>query len=211
LSYELSKHYLAPYHVVANKTINDGLIHMVGATLGEIAACSVRVPSEVIKQRVQISQFATSWQALRYILRKEHGEGIWLGLYRGWGTTIMREIPFTIIQFPLYEYLKKLWADRTDREKVTPKEGAVCGSIAGGVAAGLTNPLDVLKTRLMLNKTRVSAGTLLATIIREEGYPALIKGIGPRVMWISAGGAVFLGVYEVAREGFGLMLNDDVY
>lgn len=35
----------------------------------------------------------------------------------------------------------------------------------------------------------------LAKIIREEGAGKLLSGIGPRIMWISAGGAVFLGAY----------------
>ena len=33
---------------------------------------------------------------------------------------------------------------------VDPWQGAVCGAISGGLAAALTTPLDVLKTRIML-------------------------------------------------------------
>lgn len=36
----------------------------------------------------------------------------------------------------------------------------------------------------------------------QEGAKALFAGIVPRTMWISAGGAVFLGVYEWAVHGF---------
>ena len=35
---------------------------------------------------------------------------------------------------------------------IEPWQGAVCGAIAGGVSAGLTTPLDVAKTRIMLAK-----------------------------------------------------------
>jgi solute carrier family 25 (mitochondrial S-adenosylmethionine transporter), member 26 len=41
---------------------------------------------------------------------------------------------------------------------------------------------------------------MLTRTVRQEGTKALISGLGPRVVWISAGGAVFLGAYELAKE-----------
>lgn len=120
------------------------------------------------------------------------------GFYRGFTTTVFREIPFTCIQFPLWEHMKsKLSAIKED--SVTPFEAAVCGSIAGGTAAAITTPLDVIKTRVMLSmqsNTKFNFITELNTIISQEGYSALLKGIGPRVMWISFGGFLFLGAFE---------------
>lgn len=176
------------------------LSHMISASLGEIAACLVRVPAEVIKQRTQSLQFNSSLESFKFILSNKSGEGVLKGLYRGWSTTIMREIPFTIIQFPLYEHLKSLWASYENVDRISPLKGALCGSFAGGIAAAITTPLDVLKTRLMLSKERISVVKLFQTLVKEEGYGVLFSGIGPRTMWISAGGAIFLGVYETVSS-----------
>lgn len=40
----------------------------------------------------------------------------------------------------------------------------------------------------------------MAIIYREEGLAALWSGVVPRVMWISLGGFVFLGVYEASKQ-----------
>lgn len=204
LSYESSKKLLLPVYrdFIPNDTLCHGAVHMTAASAGEIAACSIRVPAEVIKQRAQASHYATSLEALKSILANTSGEGVFRGLYRGWSTTIMREIPFTVIQFPLYEYLKHTRAVSLGihLSELSPADGAVAGSIAGGVAAALTTPLDVIKTRLMLSKDPVPVGQLVRTIIKEDGYGAFWKGIGPRTMWISAGGAIFLGVYEMVKK-----------
>jgi len=34
------------------------------------------------------------------------------------------------------------------------------------------------------------------TILREEGMSGLIRGIGPRIVWISIGGSIFFSVLE---------------
>ena len=163
----------------------------------------------------------SSFSVLRLVLRTQG----FRGLYQGFGITVMREIPFTSLQFPLYEFLKQQLSIRVGRKPLYAHEAAVCGSIAGGVAAALTTPLDVLKTRVMLdlrvrylfcsfsafssltsvqNTSKNAMPALLErarTIYAEEGSKALFAGVVPRTLWISAGGAVFLGVYEWAVHG----------
>ncbi|ANZ74787.1 BA75_00025T0 [Komagataella pastoris] len=186
--------------LLKNENLTLNVSHMAAASLGEIAACLVRVPAEVIKQRTQTSKFSTSLESLKFILRNENGEGVIRGLYRGWTSTIVREIPFTTIQYPLYEYMKLRWAAHQGIEKVSPLQGALCGSVAGGFAAAVTTPLDVLKTRIMLSSHKISLGQVASQLYKEEGFAVFWSGVGPRTMWISAGGAIFLGVYETVSS-----------
>lgn len=183
------------------------LDHMAAASLGEIAACAVRVPTEVIKQRAQAGHHGgSSLSSLTAILSQRSAiglSGVWRELYRGWGITILREVPFTIIQFPLWEALKRMGRQRQRLEisrgqDVGVVESALYGSVAGAVAAGITTPLDVLKTRVMLSKQRLGMGEIVVSILRQHGVRPFFAGIGPRVAWISVGGAVFLGSYQWA-------------
>ncbi|KAH8088977.1 mitochondrial carrier domain-containing protein [Cristinia sonorae] len=181
--------------------------HMVSASIGEVAACLVRVPTEVIKTRTQTSTYgdkaSSSLAAARLVLSTE---GL-RGFYRGFGSTIMREIPFTSLQFPMYELFKLQLSRSLGRKPLYAHEAAICGSVAGGIAAAVTTPLDVLKTRVMLdirNPTHQKLPSLSARfkqIYVTEGPKALFAGVVPRTLWISAGGAVFLGVYEWAVHG----------
>jgi solute carrier family 25 (mitochondrial S-adenosylmethionine transporter), member 26 len=130
---------------------SNALTHMVAGAFGEVGSCIIRVPTEVVKQRAQAMAEHSSLSAFKEILAAKN-ENVFRGLYRGFGITVMREVPFTMIQFPLYEAMKRWQAKRTAKPKANAFEAAVSGCISGGIAAGLTTPLDVLKTRIMLHK-----------------------------------------------------------
>lgn len=149
----------------------------------------IRVPTEVVKSRAQTSSYGpasrSSLSAARHVLRSDGLKGF----YRGFGSTVAREvwcfvslpvaathlcirqIPFTSIQFPLYELFKLQLARYLRRKQLAAYQASVCGSVAGGIAAALTTPLDVLKTRTMLD---LRVRSLIAThLLRADSLSSL--------------------------------------
>ncbi|XP_060239810.1 mitochondrial S-adenosylmethionine carrier protein isoform X1 [Meriones unguiculatus] len=193
------------------------LKHMLAASAGEVVACLIRVPSEVVKQRAQVSASSKTLQIFYTILSEE---GI-QGLYRGYKSTVLREvtqllllqsqtidrlwlIPFSLVQFPLWESLKALWSWRQGHV-VDSWQSAVCGAFAGGFAAVVTTPLDVAKTRIMLAKagSSTAVGNVLSAmhgVWRSQGLAGLFAGVFPRMAAISMGGFIFLGAYDQTRS-----------
>ena len=97
--------------------------------------------------------------------------------------------------------------DDAQGAKLETWESSLCGSVAGGIAAGLTTPLDVVKTRLMTQTGGKGAagnyqGLLdcLVRVAKEEGVGALYRGLVPRVVNIALGGAIFFGAYEAFKK-----------
>lgn len=120
----------------------------------------VRVPVEVLKQRRQ-ALLANSYPVALGIRT----------LYRGYGSTILRDVPFGFLQMPLWEYLKLCWKRRKGRD-CTPFEGATCGALSVTVSAAVTTPLDVIKTRIMLahaSQKKVYILTTMKQVYREKG------------------------------------------
>ncbi|CAL9001193.1 unnamed protein product [Prunus brigantina] len=176
----------------------SALAHFTAGAFGGIAASLVRVPTEVVKQRMQTGQFTSASDAVRLIASKEGFKGF----YAGYGSLLLRDLPFDAIQFCLYEQLRLGYKAAAKRELNDP-ENAIIGAFAGALTGAATTPLDVIKTRLMVQGSANQYKGIIdcvQTIVREEGPPALLKGIGPRVLWIGIGGSIFFGVLERTKR-----------
>ena len=164
------------------------ILDATAACIGAIASCVVRNPALVVQQRLQVGDYLGLWSAIR-------GVGQEGGFYNGLRVSIAREIPFAFIQFPIYEALKRVWVRRNGHDGLTPAQGALCGSVAGSLAAAATTPLDLLKTRQMLGYAKGGVLEEVRSIIKTDGVNGLFRGLGPRVGWMALGGYIFFGVY----------------
>jgi solute carrier family 25 (mitochondrial S-adenosylmethionine transporter), member 26 len=167
----------------------SGLGYGLAAGAANGCAALFRVPFEVIKQQSQASlnKNVSCIETLRHLLRTQGSRS----LYNGLGATLTRDIPFSFIQFPIYEALKLYNGGST----CSPELAAVCGSVAGGTAAAITCPLDVVKTRRMLG----SPSSSLISILKSEGIQPLFGGILPRISFTCIGGLVWFGTYEKTK------------
>eukprot|EP00438_Fugacium_kawagutii_P036512 Skav217603 [mRNA] locus=scaffold2172:19179:23430:+ [translate_table: standard] len=107
------------------------------------------------------------------------------GVARGFGLSFAWAAPQGAIRMASYETSK-------DSGEV------LWGGISGALAAWLTTPFDVIKTRVMTATAALTFGEAL----RSVGPTGLFAGAGPRSAWWFCVSSVFFGTYERLRLSF---------
>ncbi|XP_014447001.1 mitochondrial glutamate carrier 2 isoform X2 [Tupaia chinensis] len=170
--------------------------HPQGPTSGPPSARPYSTSSASTHKRPSATLIA--WELLRT-------QGL-AGLYKGLGATLLRDIPFSIIYFPLFANLNHLGIDELTG-KASFAHSFLSGCAAGSVAAAAVTPLDVLKTRIQTLKKGLGEDvyTGIADCARklwtQEGPSAFMKGAGCRALVIAplfgiAQGVYFIGIGE---------------
>lgn len=178
---------------------------VLAAVLGDLTGSLWLTPSELIKQQLQnmhssgtaAAQSTSAWQVLRQCWQQY---GI-AGLYRGYSGQVARDVPFRAIQLLLFEDGRER-LERRQQRPLTSFENLVMGAYAGSVTAAVTTPLDVIKTRLMTDRTYRHAGEAFWQLLRTQPR-ALFRGIVPRVTYIAPSSAIFFIVYTFLQRQWG--------
>eukprot|EP01064_Diplonema_japonicum_P009636 TRINITY_DN17112_c0_g1_i1.p1 TRINITY_DN17112_c0_g1~~TRINITY_DN17112_c0_g1_i1.p1 ORF type:complete len:313 (+),score=72.54 TRINITY_DN17112_c0_g1_i1:53-940(+) len=181
----------------------------------EAVSCVMWVPIDVIKERLQVQdinvkgRYTGSWDAIKTVSRNE-GLG---GLYKGYLSTLGSFGPFSAFYFVFYEQLKNLFlAENSASRTVSFTQGLFCGGTASALAAAVTNPLDMVKLRLQVQRSVLSSGVStqfsyhyrslpsgLASIVRDEGVRALWKGVGARILFAGPQAALTMSIFEAIK------------
>jgi len=184
----------------------------VAACLGDLTGSGLLCPSEVIKQQMQAGMYSSTSEAFTQILEKQ---GV-PGLYQGYLGGVARDVPFRVAQLTTYEVTKncylrfKKFRQASKQKKGAPVEdlqlsaveAAICGAVSGTFSAGITSPLDRIKTLLMTDSASYggSVASCAAKIWQEEGLKGFTTGLVPRVVYIAPSVVIFFIAYEQVQQ-----------
>ncbi|KAK6119698.1 hypothetical protein DH2020_046566 [Rehmannia glutinosa] len=99
-------------------------------------------------------------------------------------------------------FRKILHSDGVGREAVVAVQG-LSASMASGVSALVTMPLDTIKTRLQVLDGEESVPTVLQTVrnlVKEGGLGGCYRGLGPRWASMSISATTMITTYEFLKR-----------
>ena len=148
----------------------------------ELAGSVIRVPMEAIKQRMQTGSIKSNRDLIGMLMRSP------LQFYNRrnfLAQTFIHDIPCGTIHWVVYEYTKRNLST----------SAATAGAVAGAVAAIVTNPLDVVKTRMITRpeEHKTVFNTIQAIRQSRSGFFA---GVIPRVFHIAPNSALYMFIFD---------------
>jgi len=174
------------------------ITHLLSGFIAEIVSCSLWLPIDVIKERLQVQSELNIYKykgPRDAVFKINLSEGL-SGLYRvssftiqAYGATLLFFGPFSAIFFAIFEKMKDFVAK--DRQKPTLIESMVCSATASAFAGFVTTPLEIVKLRMQIQRADVATrgGSLeksifgyrnafhgLSLMYSSEGFFALFKG-----------------------------------
>lgn len=210
-------------------------VHTLSSSIAQLANCAVVTPAEVLKQNAQMLAGPGGNKTTRrgppsatmMVLRqlKQQPTKLW----RGYSALAARDLPFTALQFPAFEWMKGVLIARRLRSKTKESLGmgagvghklgvferawiaAVSAGVAGSAAAWVTTPFDVVKTRMMLEAGKAQEAGVSSRdkrkngfqvgreVFQKEGTRGLFRGGLIRATLTILGNGLYMGCYEGAK------------
>ena len=178
-------------------------VSLTAGGLARLLAVSLVSPLELVRTKMQSQKMPWS-QVIRCVRDLVATQGVW-GLWNGYTATLLRDVPFSALYWPLYESTRdtlRRWAAIRERRSLytlTVQENSflinfVSGALAGSVASTITLPFDVIKTIKQIemgekimkvsSQTRTNI-TIARELIADQGVRSLFSGLKKEIINIS--------------------------
>lgn len=230
LTYDYAKRF-GEKHISSESLVGNAGLHLSCGFLAEAISCVVWVPVDVIKERQQSQasnvegRYRNSWDAFRTILGNESVKG----LYRGYWSTLASFGPFSAVYFLALETMDSLHPPPVAPESPSPNSRPQTffhslqhAAAANIVACTMTNPLEMVKTRMQVQRAVLNVdgraarstqfsfhyrGILhgIASVVREEGVRALWRGSGARILYACPNSALTMALYRTLKQRYAVV------
>jgi solute carrier family 25 S-adenosylmethionine transporter 26 len=164
---------------------NNTSAYFQSALIADLIGSVLLCPCEVIKQNMQLGRFTSVYSAVQTLR--------FAGLYKGYSSLLLRDLPFRVIQLPLYDTLK-------DKYGTSLYNSCFIGATAGMVAAAITTPTDVIKTQMMCSQEKKNIMQTVKYIHMKAGLLGFVAGLPARVLYLGGTSSIFFVSYETLKH-----------
>jgi len=177
---------------------------LLAGTLARTISVSVISPIELFRTRMQspegINGLKDVMKGVKEMVRKNGITSLWRGLE----PTLWRDVPFSAIYWTGYESIKRNFSNHLRNKSIDGNinhfsVAFVSGATSGAIAATLTTPFDVAKTRRQVaSNSMKNQGIVKAMqrIVHDEGYQGLFRGGALRIAKVAVSCALMISTYE---------------
>ena len=118
--------------------------------VARIISGTIVAPFELIRTQMQ-SSAADASEGIGKKFTKIVRQGGFTSLWRGLSPTLWRDVPFSALYWLLYEKIKIISLENSTKNQSVFFLSFISGATAGSIAAFLTTPFDVIKTRRQID------------------------------------------------------------
>ncbi|XP_048331312.2 adenine nucleotide transporter BT1, chloroplastic/mitochondrial [Ziziphus jujuba] len=183
------------------KISNPSLRRLIsGAIAGAISRTAV-APLETIRTHLMVGSSGHSTTEVFHDIMKTDG---WQGLFRGNFVNVIRVAPSKAIELFAYDTVNKQLSSKPGEQHKLPIPASLIAGACAGVSSTLcTYPLELLKTRLTIQRG-VYDGLFDAflKILREEGPAELYRGLAPSLIGVIPYAATNYFAYDTLRKTY---------
>ncbi|XP_075509792.1 adenine nucleotide transporter BT1, chloroplastic/mitochondrial-like [Primulina tabacum] len=178
-----------------------------GAISGAVSRTSV-APLETIRTHLMVGTCGHSTAEVFRDIMKHEG---WQGLFRGNLVNVIRVAPSKAIELFAYDTVKnQLTAKPGEQPKIHVPISLIAGAVAGISSTICTYPLELLKTRLTIQRgSYKNLMDAFLKIVREEGPAELYRGLTPSIIGVIPYAATNYFAYDSLRKAYKKVFDKD--
>ncbi|KAK3156307.1 hypothetical protein QOZ80_2AG0105450 [Eleusine coracana subsp. coracana] len=186
--------------VVRVKIANPHVRRLVSGAIAGAVSRTFVAPLETIRTHLMVGSCGADTMAgvFQWIMRTEG----WAGLFRGNAVNVLRVAPSKAIEHFTYDTAKKFLTPKADEPpKVPIPTPLVAGALAGVASTLCTYPMELIKTRVTIERGAYeNVAHAFVKILTEEGPSELYRGLAPSLIGVVPYAACNFYAYETLKS-----------